>query len=44
MYKKPSDENFNLLAKSVVAQGVDDYKTALKQKWALETDYMLQIA
>ena len=30
MYKKPSDENFNLLAKSVVAQGVDDYKTALK--------------
>lgn len=36
IYKKPSDENFNLLAKSVVAQGVDDYKTALKQKWALE--------
>ena len=36
MYKKPSDEKFNLLAKSVVAQGVDDYKTALKQKWALE--------
>lgn len=30
------DPNFDLLAKGIVIQGVEDYKTALKQKWALE--------
>lgn len=30
------DEKFEMLAKSIVAQGVEDYKKALKQKWALE--------
>ena len=30
------DENFKMLAKGVVSQGVEDYKKALKLKWALE--------
>ena len=33
---KANDANFELLAKEIVIQGVDDYKRALKQKWALE--------
>lgn len=36
------DENFKMLAKGVVSQGVEDYKKALKLKWALEHK-MLQI-
>ena len=30
------DENFKMLAKGVVSKGVEDYKKALKLKWALE--------
>lgn len=30
------DPNFDLLAKGIVVQTVTDYKTLLKQKWALE--------
>ena len=33
---KTNDENYNLLAKEIVIKGVDDYKTALKELWALE--------
>lgn len=33
---KANDANFELLAKEIVIKGVDDYKRALKQKWALE--------
>lgn len=33
---KTNDKNFDLLAKGIVIQGIEDYKKALKEKWALE--------